>query len=103
MALSISGERARIPRRNDDGHGIGNRQRAQLIHGHGRAVIIDAHVVEQRDVRAAGAHAGQLPPEILNRFLHARFGLRHGVFAGGNRGHRRILGDKFPAGRPARR
>ena len=51
-------------------------------------MIIDANVVEQRHVRAAGAHAGKFLAEIFDGFFHARAGLRHRVFAVGNRGHR---------------
>ena len=88
MALSISGTAPGSHGAITIDHRLGHRERPELVHRHRRAVIIDANVVEQRDVRAARAHAGKLLAEILDGLFHPRAGLRHRFLAVGNCAHR---------------
>ena len=73
--------------RSHDHHRIRHSERAKLIDGHGRAVVVHANLVEQADVGAAGAQTAEFLAEILDSFIHADFGLGHAFFGVVNGGH----------------
>ena len=63
-------ELRRVERLRDDQRRLGNRQAGELVERHLRAVGLDVHAVENRHRRAAGAHARQLVPHVLDRRVH---------------------------------
>ena len=89
-----------IPWRDHDHCGVRNIQRAQLIHGHRRTVIVHPDMIQQRYVRAARPHSRKLLAEIFHSLFHADFCLTHSVFTCGNRCH---LRSRLPRSRVTRR
>ena len=76
MAFSIAADQRRIERLRDDQRRLGHRQRRDLIERHLRAVGLDVHAVEERDRRAAGAHAGHVVADVLERGASSASSLR---------------------------
>ena len=70
MARSTAAEQRGIERLHDDERRLGNRQAGDLVQRHLRAVGLDVHVVEQGSRRPAGADAGELVLDVLERDVH---------------------------------
>src|SRR5208337_1617428 len=82
---------AGIPRRNHQHAGIGDSDVAKLIHGHERAVIIHADMIENGGVGAAGADTGEFLAKIVDSLFHANFCGGERFFGAGNCGHLCVL------------
>ena len=71
MAFSIGADLRHVPGVTVIMPGSGTCRLRDLIHRRGRAVIIDAHVVEQMNRGAAGTDGGHRVLQILQGFFHA--------------------------------
>ncbi len=78
---------ARVPGRNHDQRCVRYHDRAQLIHGHRRAVVIHADIVQYGRIRAAGAQRSYFLAKIVHGFFHARLGRGHRVSCISKRRH----------------
>ena len=79
-----------VPGLDGDQRRLGNVQVADLVERRGRAVVIDADVVENADRRAAGADGGHVVLQIVDGLLHASLGVGLDFLHGLERVCRRI-------------
>src|SRR6266513_4727240 len=75
---------------------LGRRHARDLVERHLVAVGFDAHQVQQRGRRLAGAHGGELPLHRFHRLVHRLLGLLDVVREGGG-GHCTMVPTRSPA------
>src|SRR5439155_4652029 len=88
-----------VPRLHGQQFGLRCGHACHLRERHFVPVRLDAHEIEQRRARLAGAHGGEFPLDGFNRFVHELLGVFDVIGERGSwrRGHWTIVPTRSPA------